>query len=250
MFALQVLDSKGRHTNCEMNFASQIYIGGNVRTAAGYWKWNLNGLYRRSKWAGWRPVKAPLGPTSSLEVAKVVLRSICAVSIKYFGTLLAFILEYFSLPFSCFFFYRYVLPFGVGGDPSQRQKLVVFRQGHPSKITKTESPPKRPIMSSFPALFWDPKPFKKWDSRRSCFQDIFGAHSVRVWVDVINPRMTFRVVWGSPSREKQRHTPLKLISWGRRKYEYGHSIIPGIGSFNHSNTYACKIWKVCMYTKE
>ena len=27
MFDLQVVDSKARYTNCEMNFASQIYIG-------------------------------------------------------------------------------------------------------------------------------------------------------------------------------------------------------------------------------
>ena len=67
MLDLQVVDSKGRYTNCEMNFASQIYIGGNVRTAAGYWNWGPNGLYRTLKWAAWGPVKDLRSPKWSQD---------------------------------------------------------------------------------------------------------------------------------------------------------------------------------------
>ena len=89
MFDIQVVDSKARLSNCEMNFASQIYIGGNARTAAGYWNWGPNGVKRMSKWAAWGLVKAPLGPPSPLEVVKAVTKPLFSVPIKHFGNLLA-----------------------------------------------------------------------------------------------------------------------------------------------------------------
>ena len=44
-------------------------------------------------------MKAPLGPPSPLEVAKVVSKPISSVPIKHFGTLLGSILEHFSFLF-------------------------------------------------------------------------------------------------------------------------------------------------------
>ena len=111
---IQVGNSKARLSNWEMNFASQIYVGGNARAVVGYWNWGLDGLYRSSKWAAWGLVKAPLGPTSLLGSTKWSWKPIFSVPIKHFGTSLASILEHFSYLFCTLVFRWFLLPFGVG----------------------------------------------------------------------------------------------------------------------------------------
>ena len=59
-------------------------------------------------------MKAPLGPLSPLEDAKVVSKPIYSVPTKHFGTLLGSILAHFLFLFCTLVFQRFLVPFGVG----------------------------------------------------------------------------------------------------------------------------------------
>ena len=126
MFDLQVVDRKAHYTNGEVNVAIQIYIGANARTAAGYCNNGPNGPYRRSKWAAGVLVKAPLGPTSPLEVAKVVTKANFTSSDQsfwdpfglHFGT---FFVSFLQLLFFTDFYY--LLGSGWGSIPTSKVSI-------------------------------------------------------------------------------------------------------------------------------
>ena len=115
MNAIQVVDSRARYTNGEMNFACQIYIGCN---ATQLWdtetEAQMGCMGAQNEQAPRGLVKAPLKLKSPLELAKVDMKAISSVPTKYFGTTLASILAHLSYLFCNFVFQLFLLPFGVG----------------------------------------------------------------------------------------------------------------------------------------
>ena len=91
-----LLNSEPRHTNFELSFAKEIWLGIDVRTAWRDCKRAPKRLHVGSKWAVWGPVKASLRPRSTFLWSKSPSRSILPLPTKPFGLVLGSIFDDFG----------------------------------------------------------------------------------------------------------------------------------------------------------
>ena len=108
-----------------VELCKRIWAWNYVRTPWRDWNLGPNGLHMRSKWAAWGLVKAPLGPTSPLEVDKVVMEADLVSSDKAFWDPFCF---HFATFFVSLLHLSFLIIFSTFwdrfGGPSQPQKLV------------------------------------------------------------------------------------------------------------------------------